>query len=240
LQADRDGDGEIVHHRAESGALLMHVDEDFAEPAGMVQGNEAIKNATSIIDYVFRELAVSYLGRNDLAHVDPSDFSNTTIGRGMSEGRLPVSKGLTRGQTFKVVSGGEPKGFAGGSGPSSTRAAPTAFSGSNVLSLKPASDDALAYKRDYEERAKELEEEIADENLPDLFESNEPSATTALFSDKAEADASAAKAVAAERRQKAIMQGYTGNMCSECQNFTMVRNGTCEKCDTCGATSGCS
>ena len=36
------------------------------------------------------------------------------------------------------------------------------------------------------------------------------------------------------------MQGYTGNMCSECQNFTMVRNGTCEKCDTCGATSGCS
>jgi ribonucleoside-diphosphate reductase alpha chain len=109
-----------------------------------------------------------------------------------------------------------------------------------VLSLKPASDDALAYKRDYEERAKELEEEIADENLPDLFESNEPSATTALFSDKAEADASAAKAVAAERRQKAIMQGYTGNMCSECQNFTMVRNGTCEKCDTCGATSGCS
>jgi ribonucleoside-diphosphate reductase alpha chain len=214
------------------------------EPAGMVIGNEAIKTATSIIDYVFRELAISYLGRNDLAHVDPSEISNTSLGRGMSEGRLPVSKGLTRGQTFKVVSGGEPKGFAGGTGPSGTttpvRAAPTAFSGSNVLSLKPASDDALAYKRDYEERAKELEEEIADENLPDLFESNEPSATTALFSDKAEADASAAKAVAAERRQKAIMQGYTGNMCSECQNFTMVRNGTCEKCDTCGATSGCS
>ena len=37
-----------------------------------------------------------------------------------------------------------------------------------------------------------------------------------------------------------IAQGYTGNMCTECQNFTMVRNGTCEKCDTCGATSGCS
>ena len=50
----------------------------------------------------------------------------------------------------------------------------------------------------------------------------------------------AAKAVAAERRQQSLMQGYTGNMCSECQNYTMVRNGTCEKCDTCGATSGCS
>ena len=39
------------------------------EPAGFVQGNDAIKNATSILDYIFRELAISYLGRNDLAHV---------------------------------------------------------------------------------------------------------------------------------------------------------------------------
>ena len=42
------------------------------EPAGPVQGNDAIKNATSILDYIFRELAVSYVGRNDLAHVDPT------------------------------------------------------------------------------------------------------------------------------------------------------------------------
>ncbi|PZP41203.1 MAG: hypothetical protein DI595_23380, partial [Agrobacterium fabrum] len=67
---------------------------------------------------------------------------------------------------------------------------------------------------------------------------------TALFSDKAAADAASAKTEAKkvenERRMRSIAQGYTGNMCSECQNFTMVRNGTCEKCDTCGATSGCS
>jgi ribonucleoside-diphosphate reductase alpha chain len=217
------------------------------EPAGMVIGNDAIKNATSILDYVFRELAVSYLSRHDLAHVDQSDLDKTSLGRGISEGKTtPFSKGLYRGASpVKLVSGagGEPKGFGGQAGsPSATpaRAAPTAFAGSNVLALKPASDDALAYKRDYEERAKELAEEIADENLPDLFESEEPSDTTALFSDKAQADASAAKALAAERRAKAVMQGYTGNMCSECQNFTMVRNGTCEKCDTCGSTSGCS
>ena len=49
-----------------------------------------------------------------------------------------------------------------------------------------------------------------------------------------------AKKVENDRRAKAIMQGYTGNSCPECQNFTMVRNGTCEKCDTCGSTSGCS
>jgi len=43
-----------------------------------------------------------------------------------------------------------------------------------------------------------------------------------------------------EERIKSMMQGYTGNSCDDCGNFTMVRNGTCEKCDTCGATSGCS
>ena len=98
----------------------------------------------------------------------------------------------------------------------------------------------VSFKRDYEERAKELAEEIADEVVAD--ESQQ--AATALFSDKAAADAATAKSeakkVEAERRMRSIAQGYTGNMCSECQNFTMVRNGTCEKCDTCGATSGCS
>jgi ribonucleoside-diphosphate reductase alpha chain len=120
--------------------------------------------------------------------------------------------------------------------------------GATVTALKPAyaglQEETTAFRRDYEERAKELAEEIQDENPPDLFESEEPSETTALFSDKAQADASAAKAEAkkiqAARRSQAMMQGYTGSMCSECQNFTMVRNGTCEKCDTCGATSGCS
>ena len=68
------------------------------EPAGMVIGNDAIKNATSILDYVFRELAVSYLDRGDLAHVDTSDFSNTALGKGVAEGKAEtVSKGLTRG-----------------------------------------------------------------------------------------------------------------------------------------------
>ena len=66
-----------------------------------------------------------------------------------------------------------------------------------------------------------------------------PDLAILVFSQHAE-DIYAAKALEASRRQKAIMQGYTGNMCSECQNFTMVRNGTCEKCDTCGSTSGCS
>src|SRR6187397_2055628 len=57
------------------------------EPAGLVQGNDTIKNATSILDYIFRELAVSYLGRNDLAHVDPNEIGNTTLGGGVAENK---------------------------------------------------------------------------------------------------------------------------------------------------------
>src|SRR5690606_16285297 len=98
------------------------------EPAGMVQGNDAIKNATSILDYVFRELAVSYLGRHDLAHVDTSDFSNTALGKGIKEGKTNlISTGWTRGYkpTLVTNSGNEAKG--------STSSAPQA---SNVTTLK--------------------------------------------------------------------------------------------------------
>ena len=216
------------------------------EPAGIVTGNDAIKNATSILDYVFRELAISYLGRHDLAHVDTSDFSNTALGRGVSEGKADVvSKGLTRGYkpTLVPTSGERPAAEVKGSATAApARAASvstvTAFAGNTVRKLEPTSavstSEVVAFKRDYEERAKELAEEIAEEVAEE----------TGLFTDKAASDAATAKTDAkkleSERRARSIMQGYTGNMCTECQNFTMVRNGTCEKCDTCGATSGCS
>src|SRR5205809_337343 len=77
------------------------------EPSGPVQGNDSIKYATSILDYVFRELAVSYLERFDLAHVDPSEGSFDALGKGEDEGRAEpnqrfVSKGLTRSRTDKL------------------------------------------------------------------------------------------------------------------------------------------
>ncbi|GES45625.1 ribonucleotide-diphosphate reductase subunit alpha [Rhizobium dioscoreae] len=217
------------------------------EPAGIVTGNDAIKNATSILDYVFRELAISYLGRHDLAHVDTSDFNNTALGRGVSEGKADVvSKGLTRGYKPTLVpTSGERSADAKGSATATpARAASlstvTAFAGNTVRKLEPASSvstsEVVAFKRDYEERAKELAEEIAEEVISE--------SATGLFSDNAASEAANAKTEAkkleSERRARSIMQGYTGNMCTECQNFTMVRNGTCEKCDTCGATSGCS
>src|SRR5688572_3898763 len=89
------------------------------EPAGLVTGNETIKNATSVLDYIFRELAVSYLGRHDLAHVDPREIVGET-GLGSSDQatdealdlELPdsvskvVSKGFMRGNKLRLASGG--------------------------------------------------------------------------------------------------------------------------------------
>ena len=49
-----------------------------------------------------------------------------------------------------------------------------------------------------------------------------------------------ARASAAEKRAEAKAKGYEGEACGECGNFTLVRNGTCLKCDTCGGTTGCS
>lgn len=52
--------------------------------------------------------------------------------------------------------------------------------------------------------------------------------------------APAAQPTQSERRAEAIMKGYVGDSCGECGNFTLVRNGTCLKCNTCGSTTGCS
>src|SRR3989440_6864095 len=78
------------------------------EPSGPVQGNEAIKNATSILDYISRELAVSYLDRFDLAHVNPAEADFDALGKGVQEGKLApankyLSKGLTRSRTDKLT-----------------------------------------------------------------------------------------------------------------------------------------
>src|SRR5207245_7644176 len=92
------------------------------EPSGPVQGNDSIKYATSILDYVFRELAVSYLERFDLAHVYPTESGFDALGKGVEEGKPTgatqfVSRGLTRSRTDKLVvmpGGGAPAGGSRG------------------------------------------------------------------------------------------------------------------------------
>jgi len=202
------------------------------EPSGPVQGNDTIKYATSILDYVFRELAVSYMERFDLAHVDPSGEGFDTLGKGVEEGRAPetryVSKGLTRSRTdrLKVMPGGgdvSPSPAGGGSAGEASRGGSVGGGGkvTALSSVGPRAEIAgtAALKAEPEKRLSPAEQ-LEGVNRTDTRVN--------------------AKAAAAEKRAEARAKGYEGEACGECGNFTLVRNGTCLKCDTCGSTTGCS
>ena len=196
------------------------------EPSGPVQGNDSIKYATSILDYVFRELAVSYMSRFDLAHVDPTESNFDALGKGVGEGKSPdgasqatkyLSKGLTRSRTDNLL---VMRGVPQPSQPSESGGARiTALSGSRGVG--DAVEGATALKQ-------ELETELS------------PTEKIEAMNWSKAGTAQAAAPSKAERRAEAKAKGYEGEMCGECGNFTLVRNGTCMKCDTCGSTTGCS
>jgi ribonucleoside-diphosphate reductase alpha chain len=181
------------------------------EPAGMVQGNDSIKNATSILDYVFRELAVSYLGRSDLAHVEASEMGFDALGKG--EGaenapRVPAARVLSSGFVRKPNLASSNVVVMSSASPAAVQPVPA-----QGLSIRAEAQGALALAEGTVV-ATQVRQELA------------------VTLD--------AGALANNRRAEARMKGYEGESCSECGNFTMVRNGTCLKCDTCGSTSGCS
>ena len=159
------------------------------EPQGLVTGNDTIKMATSILDYIFRELAISYLDRHDLGHVNSDELGEKDIDKADTHSQLinntkKLSRGYVRQELeLTVLEGGQSraKSFAGSS-----------VQTSNVV---------------YE---------------------NDADFSTNTIDDKQTAI------------QKAKIQGYEGEACGECGNFTLVRNVTCMKCNTCGSTSGCS
>ena len=165
------------------------------EPSGMVQGNDTIKMATSVIDYIFRELAISYLGRNDLAHAEASDLLPDSVGRGSHEG---TSHHMTETATMEAVHLAASKGFV-----------------RNRLSV--LSGGAQAFM---------VEPEHVESKVYTVGVSQE---THHVVQNDAY-----------EQGRQARLKGYAGDACGDCGNFTLVRNGTCLKCVTCGHTSGCS
>ena len=199
------------------------------EPAGIVQGNKHIKMTTSIIDYIFRELAITYLGRNDLAHVSEEDLRGDTVGVPTDESiefeeEEPANRQVT-GQITTAkrndndihtshlrfdLNGADDGGNGNGHG----------VKGGNGHG-HPVENPTAAAKN---------EKSTA---VPELVAAAEPAPTSA-----------SGRTTGSSRLQfeirNARMRGYEGDMCSECGSFTMVRNGTCLKCETCGATSGCS
>ena len=157
------------------------------EPQGMVTGNDTIKMSTSILDYIFRELAISYLDRNDLGHVGPEDLEASTTGSGGHKNLISekvASRGFVR-RELKVVSGGN----------SNVTMMPQTTSLKEDAMNEPNQEDTVVINNQAPNLAQEIEAKI---------------------------------------------KGYEGEACGECGNFTLVRNGTCMKCNTCGATSGCS
>jgi ribonucleoside-diphosphate reductase alpha chain len=202
------------------------------EPAGPVQGNDSIKYATSILDYVFRELAVSYMSRYDLAHVDPTESGFDALGKGVAEGKTPegnqpamkyLSKGLTRSRTDNLVM---------------MRSAPVTSAGSETTDI---SEVRMAYSNSRAEGGAGSVTALKAESVEPQFSPTEKLEAQAWSKAGSAAAATTTAAPSkAERRAEAKAKGYEGEMCSECGNFTLVRNGTCMKCDTCGSTTGCS
>ncbi|MCK1734886.1 vitamin B12-dependent ribonucleotide reductase [Bradyrhizobium sp. 138] len=199
------------------------------EPAGPVQGNDSIKYATSILDYVFRELAVSYMSRFDLAHVDPTESNFDALGKGVEEGKEPdedgghhatrlVSRGLTRSRTDNLV---------------------VMRGGSTIAELGKTSDGPRMAFSSPEARAEGMVEGAVALKQGAQTDLSPTDKLEQLQWSKA-GTAATAVPTKAERRAEAKAKGYEGEMCSECGNFTLVRNGTCMKCDTCGSTTGCS
>jgi ribonucleoside-diphosphate reductase alpha chain len=158
------------------------------EPNGLVQGHDNIKMSTSVIDYIFRELAMSYLGRHDLVQVSPDDVRHDTVGGPRQPGfdfddedEEPVPPSAQR----------DPAPAPRPSSPAAPSLGPARAAASLVASSVPAA--------------------IAPEGRD-----------------------------AVQRVREARLKGYEGDPCSSCGAFTLVRNGVCLKCDSCGATSGCS
>ncbi len=183
------------------------------EPAGMVQGNDSIKNATSILDYIFRELAVSYLDRTDLAHIKPEGTTFDDVGRGEEEGVSNVSElsDTAATRSLEVLKQISSTGYLRKRLPQEL----VVLNGGGNISV----DNSDAVK-----------------NLATLV----PETAGATVSDVATSASVTATVAPMDERAKAKMQGYEGDPCGDCGNYTLVRNGTCMKCNTCGATSGCS
>jgi ribonucleoside-diphosphate reductase alpha chain len=143
------------------------------EPNGMVQGHDYVKMATSVIDYIFRDLAISYLKRSDLGQVKPEDLLSTATNEidNAPEGRTVIKK-------------------------------------------------SVGFKPHETERA-----------LPEKGKAETP-----------EANPGRSKPRLSESNQiaHARIKGYEGDPCPACGSLTLVRNGTCMKCNTCGGTTGCS
>lgn len=149
------------------------------EPNGIVKGHDNIKMATSVIDWIFRDLAMNYLGRYDLVHVSPEDIRHTAVNKIEDEGEVTFEDEVALDEVSVMTSA--------------------------VAEASTAS---------YQASAGGMQEVVF----------------------------AGASSVGRKmsRRDEAKLKGYEGDPCPDCGQLTLVRNGSCLKCNSCGATTGCS
>ncbi len=203
------------------------------EPNGVVTGNPHIRMATSVVDYIFRELAVTYLGRHDLVQVKPEDLEADTIGkveeggwekeelvleRFVPEGQQPQEVDHPRTTHLNLPAADRKKGKKASREKPTTGAIPGGGVGRRTPGEPPDETPRAAPKE------------------PELPLSFGPS--TGPADRQAETPQPARSRAALV--QEALLMGYEGDPCPECGRLTMTRNGSCLKCMSCGATSGCS
>jgi ribonucleoside-diphosphate reductase alpha chain len=195
------------------------------EPNGVVQGNDTIKNATSILDYVFRELAISYLGRDDLAHVHTEDLAPDTTGKGPGDSTLPATGTAAASSALDSLK----------------RVASTGFVRQRFRVLENGQRGASAHDalRVGDETPAEAEADVVQGDA-DRHPIGFAIAAVEVGQGSAVAVATAPVADAVTRIREARILGFTGDSCGECGSMKMVRNGTCVKCVDCGSTTGCS
>ena len=187
------------------------------EPNGMVMGNDRIKMSTSIIDYLFRELAVSYLGRHDLAQVKPEDLRSDMV-HGEDEPEYEDEEELPRGSELRS-----------GAIPQRTDGYAAANYGSAGYTRQGNTDPEIPAIGTVAEGNAALKLAA----VPPLPASAGSKGTAAIRPARPRADLASKVAMARQ-------QGYEGDPCPECGSLTLVRNGSCLKCVSCGGTTGCS
>ena len=191
------------------------------DPSGAVTGNDAIKRATSILDYIFRELAISYLGRNDLAHVEPHDLLTDAL-TSVCEADGTFTNGKLNHMIERIASHGYVRS-------------------SNRYMLTNSSPPAQTTPQDDQKgHALAASQYQCDGNakIPVLRKVSQTS-DESTTENKNTTQIPQWQPIRAILAREARMRGYEGASCSECGNFTLIRNGTCLQCDTCGTTNGC-
>jgi len=161
------------------------------EPNGPVSGHDNIKRSTSIVDFIFRDLAMNYLDRYDLVNISPEDLRGDAIAQG---------KISSEAEADEIISNFN-------------------LDDSDIDSIENIGNNGN----------KEISGTRGDADSVSNGENSE-----IANHDKDQ------KTQAAMQVKIAKMKGYEGDPCPRCKAFTLVRNGSCLKCDSCGSTTGCS